>query len=120
MHSWQQHGRAGGRACLERTLRLALIYPALVLVFMLGLLIFFGFVIVPTYELITHPVMRSALSMPRGFMPPQPSQPTLSITTFPAMRLSIWMATPWGIAIDSQRRIRVADTGNHRIVELKL
>jgi DNA-binding beta-propeller fold protein YncE len=28
--------------------------------------------------------------------------------------------TPWGIAIDSQLRIRVADTGNRRIVELKL
>jgi len=28
--------------------------------------------------------------------------------------------TPWGIAIDSRHRIRVADTGNRRIVELKL
>lgn len=29
-------------------------------------------------------------------------------------------ATPWGIAIDSQMRLRVADTGNRRLVELKL
>jgi ABC-type multidrug transport system ATPase subunit len=29
-------------------------------------------------------------------------------------------ATPWGIAIDSQMRVRVADTGNRRLVELKL
>jgi len=28
--------------------------------------------------------------------------------------------TPWGIAIDSKLRLRVADTGNRRIVELKL
>ena len=28
--------------------------------------------------------------------------------------------TPWGIAIDSQGRLLVADTGNHRIVELEL
>ena len=27
--------------------------------------------------------------------------------------------TPWGIAVDSQGRLRVADTGNHRIVELE-
>ena len=27
-------------------------------------------------------------------------------------------ATPWGIAVDSKMRIRVADTGNRRIVEL--
>ena len=27
-------------------------------------------------------------------------------------------ATPWGISVDSKRRIRVADTGNRRIVEL--
>jgi len=29
-------------------------------------------------------------------------------------------ATPWSIGVDSQGRVRVADTGNHRIVELKL
>jgi DNA-binding beta-propeller fold protein YncE len=29
-------------------------------------------------------------------------------------------ATPWSIGVDSQNRVRVADTGNHRIVELKL
>ncbi len=28
--------------------------------------------------------------------------------------------TPWGLAIDSRIRVRVADTGNRRIVELKL
>ena len=28
--------------------------------------------------------------------------------------------TPWGIAVDSKMRLRVADTGNRRIVELKL
>ncbi len=27
---------------------------------------------------------------------------------------------PWGLAIDSQQRLRIADTENHRIVELKL
>ena len=27
---------------------------------------------------------------------------------------------PWGLAIDSQHRLRIADTENHRIVELKL
>ena len=29
-------------------------------------------------------------------------------------------ATPWGIAVDGQRRIYVADTGNRRIVELQM
>lgn len=29
-------------------------------------------------------------------------------------------ATPWGIAVDSQMRLRVADTGNRRLVGLKL
>lgn len=29
-------------------------------------------------------------------------------------------ATPWGIAVDAQRRIYVADTGNRRVVELQL
>jgi DNA-binding beta-propeller fold protein YncE len=29
-------------------------------------------------------------------------------------------ATPWGIAVDSQKRIYVADTGNRRVVELRL
>ena len=29
-------------------------------------------------------------------------------------------ATPWGIAVDSKMRLRVADTGNRRIVELRL
>jgi ABC-type multidrug transport system ATPase subunit/DNA-binding beta-propeller fold protein YncE len=29
-------------------------------------------------------------------------------------------ATPWGIAVDSQKRIYVADTGNRRIVELQM
>lgn len=28
-------------------------------------------------------------------------------------------ATPWGIAVDAQKRIYVADTGNHRVVELQ-
>lgn len=28
--------------------------------------------------------------------------------------------TPWGIAVDSKMRLRIADTGNRRIVELKL
>jgi len=28
--------------------------------------------------------------------------------------------TPWGVAIDSKRRVRIADTGNRRIVELRL
>ncbi|MCP4616583.1 MAG: hypothetical protein GY844_09095, partial [Bradyrhizobium sp.] len=28
-------------------------------------------------------------------------------------------ATPWGIAVDSKMRLRVADTGNRRIVELR-
>ena len=28
--------------------------------------------------------------------------------------------TPWGIAVDSRTRIRVADTGNRRMVELTL
>ena len=27
--------------------------------------------------------------------------------------------TPWGIAVDSKRRVRIADTGNRRIVELR-
>ncbi len=29
-------------------------------------------------------------------------------------------ATPWGIAVDSQKRIYVADTGNRRVVELQM
>jgi ABC-type multidrug transport system ATPase subunit/DNA-binding beta-propeller fold protein YncE len=29
-------------------------------------------------------------------------------------------ATPWGIAVDSQQRIYVADTGNRRVVELQM
>lgn len=29
-------------------------------------------------------------------------------------------ATPWGIALDSQKRIYVADTGNRRVVELRM
>jgi hypothetical protein len=29
-------------------------------------------------------------------------------------------ATPWGIAVDSLGRIRVADTGNRRLVALEL
>jgi hypothetical protein len=28
--------------------------------------------------------------------------------------------TPWGIAVDSRMRLRIADTGNRRIAELKL
>ena len=28
-------------------------------------------------------------------------------------------ATPWGIAVDSQKNIYVADTGNRRVVELQ-
>ena len=28
--------------------------------------------------------------------------------------------TPWGLAVDSEMRLRIADTGNRRIVELKL
>jgi DNA-binding beta-propeller fold protein YncE len=28
-------------------------------------------------------------------------------------------ATPWGIAVDAQKRIFVADTGNRRVVELE-
>ena len=29
-------------------------------------------------------------------------------------------ATPWGIAVDAQKRIYVADTGNRRVVELQM
>lgn len=29
-------------------------------------------------------------------------------------------ATPWGLAVDAQKRIYVADTGNRRIVELQM
>jgi DNA-binding beta-propeller fold protein YncE len=29
-------------------------------------------------------------------------------------------ATPWGIAVDSQKKIYVADTGNRRVVELQM
>ena len=30
------------------------------------------------------------------------------------------LSTPWGLAVDSKMRVRIADTGNRRIVELKL
>jgi len=29
-------------------------------------------------------------------------------------------ATPWGLAVDAQRRIYVGDTGNRRVVEMQM
>ncbi|MBN1477400.1 type II secretion system F family protein [Candidatus Sumerlaeota bacterium] len=82
----QGHRRRLG---VERVTRLALVYPMVVLAFLVGVLVFFGLFVYPPFE---------SLLPQRDVFSPSPGLPGIVGMTFFAARFSIWLATPWGLA----------------------
>jgi type II secretory pathway component PulF len=78
----QGHRRRLG---LERCLRLAMIYPVIVILFMLGVMVFFGAMVIPEYRELGRgvPAFGRASQAPASW----------------ALLLCLWMAQPLGLAI---------------------
>jgi type II secretory pathway component PulF len=83
----QGHRRRLG---VERVTRLALVYPMVVMAFLVGVLIFFGLFVYPPFE---------ALTPQRDVFNPSPGLPPMVGMTLWAARFSVWLVTPWGLAL---------------------
>ncbi len=93
----QGHRRRLG---LERTLKISVAYPMVVFIFTLGVLMFFGAVIIPTFQEMLPTVQAASMSSSLGpvgmYAPPRPSP---MVAPFAIMEICLWLASPIGIAL---------------------